>query len=177
MTVGSQGNIAEEPAPHASVQVFQADGSGQRTWADGLRNPVGIAFAPDGGLFTVVNERDGLGEELVPDYLARLGEGDFFGWPYAYSGAKPQPGFAGKRPDLVARSKTPEVLFRSHSVPLGLVFYDPNALRPLAPGVFPPDYHGDAFVALRGSWNAANPRGYMVVRVPFARRQGPRPPR
>ena len=160
MAVGSAGNIGEERAPRAPVQVFEADGSNGRTFASGLRNPVGIAHYPGTDhLFVVVNERDGLGDELVPDYLTRVTEGDFFGWPYAYTGRNPQPGYADKRPDLVARSKTPDLLFRSHSAPLGLVFYDDEA--------FPKDYHGDAFVALHGSWNAAVPRGYMVVRVPF----------
>ncbi len=160
VAIGSRRNISEELPPRATVQVFDADGSGQRTYASGLRNPVGIAFRPGTGeLYVVVNERDGLGDELVPDYLTRIEDGDFFGWPYAYLGPNPQPGYADRRPDLVARAKRPDVLFRAHSAPIGLVFYDGRQ--------FPPDYQGDAFVALRGSWNAARPRGYMVVRVPF----------
>ena len=127
--------------------MFNADGSRQRTFASGLRNPVGIAFYPGSGdLYVVVNERDGLGDELVPDYLTRVEDGDFFGWPYAYLGANPQPGFAERRPDLVERSKTPDVLFRAHSAPIGLVFYDADQ--------FPEEYRGDAFVAFRGSGNA-----------------------
>lgn len=166
VAIGSAGNIAEEAAPRATVRVFEADssggGSGGRSFATGLRNPVGIAFYPGSErLFVVVNERDGLGDELVPDYLTGVAEGDFLGWPYAYTGRNPQPGFAELRPDLVARSKAPDLLFRSHSAPLGLVFYDGAS--------FPAAYRGDAFVALRGSWNAATPRGYMVVRVPFER--------
>lgn len=165
VAVGSRSNIAEDPPPRATVQAFDADGGGQRTFAAGLRNPVGIAFYPDSDdLYVVVNERDGLGEELVPDYLTRVRGGDFFGWPYAYLGSHPQPGLARRRPDLVARSKAPDLLFRAHSAPLGLVFYDAAQ--------FPPSYRGDAFVALHGSWNAAEPRGYMVVRVPF---EGGRP--
>ena len=141
-------------------QVFDLDGGGQRTFASGLRNPVGIAFRPGGdALYVVVNERDGVGDEMVPDYLTRIEDGDFFGWPYAYLGPNPQPGYGDRRPDLVARTKLPDVLFRSHSAPIGLVFYDGKS--------FPDDYRGDAFVALRGSWNAAVPRGYMIVRVPF----------
>ena len=160
VAIGSRRNIGEELPPRATVQVFDADGSGQRTFASGLRNPIGIAFRPGTGeLYVVVNERDGLGDELVPDYFTRIEDGDFFGWPYAYLGPNPQPGYAGRRPDLVARTKRPDVLFRAHSVPIGLVFYDGRQ--------FPPDYRGDAFVALRGSWNAARPRGYMVVRVRF----------
>jgi glucose/arabinose dehydrogenase len=100
-----------------------------------------------------------MGEELVPDYMTMLRDGGFYGWPYAYIGTHPQPGFADRRPDLVKKSLQPDVLFRSHSAPLGLVFYDGDT--------FPPDYRGDAFVALHGSWNAAEPRGYFVARVPF----------
>ncbi len=161
VAIGSRSNIGEDPEPRATVQVFDSGGGNQRTFAAGLRNPVGIAFYPGSDdLWVVVNERDGLGDELVPDYLARVGDGDFFGWPYAYLGSNPQPGFADERPDLVARSRVPDLLFRAHSAPIGLVFYDA--------GQFPAEYRGDAFVALRGSWNAATPRGYMVVRVPFA---------
>ena len=158
--IGSSGNLLEDPAPRATVQEFRIDGSGGRSFATGLRNPVGLAFRPGTDeLWTVVNERDGMGEELVPDYLARLQEGGFYGWPYAYLGPNPQPKFAERRPDLVSQTLSPDLLFRSHSAPLGLVFYDGEA--------FPPDWSGDAFVALHGSWNAAEPRGYFVARVPF----------
>lgn len=160
VAIGSRGNLDVEPEPRATVQVFESDGGGQKTFASGLRNPVGIAFYPGtDDLYVVVNERDGMGDGLVPDYLTRIEDGDFFGWPYAYVGDNPQPRFAELRPDLVAASRVPDVLFRSHSAPLGLAFYDGEQ--------FPDDYRGDAFVALHGSWNAAEPRGYMVVRVPF----------
>ena len=163
VTVGSRGNVAEEPLPRATVQRFApAAGGGwrQTTFASGLRNPVGIAFHPEtGDLYVVVNERDGLGDGLVPDYLARLAPGAFYGWPYAYLGPNPDPDYGRLRPDMVARTRVPEVLFRAHSAPLGLVFYDRDR--------FPADYRGDAFVALHGSWNAARPTGYAVVRVPF----------
>lgn len=99
----------------------------------------------------------------MPDYLTRVEEGAFYGWPYAYIGTHPQPGYAEQRPDLVAASRTPDLLFRSHSAPIGFVFYDGPS--------FPAAYRGDAFVALQGSWNAAAPRGYMVVRVPFENRR------
>lgn len=160
VSIGSAGNIAEEPAPRATVQEFRLDGTGQRTFATGLRNPVGIAFYPGtNDLYTVVNERDGLGDELVPDYLTRLADGAFYGWPYSYIGAHPQPDFADKRPDLVKQAVVPDLLFRSHTAALGLAFYTADQ--------FPSDFKGDAFVALHGSWNAAAPRGYHVVRVPF----------
>ena len=158
--IGSASNIEEEPTPRATVQEFRADGSGQRTFAAGLRNPVGLAFRPGTTeLWTVVNERDGLGEELVPDYLTHLQDNGFYGWPYSYIGAHPQPDFAERRPDLVSRAIIPDLLFRSHSAPLGLVFYDGAS--------FPAEYRGDAFVSLHGSWNAAEPRGYFVARVRF----------
>lgn len=164
VAIGSRSNVDEEAPPRATVQEFAADGSGQRTFANGLRNPVGIAFYPGtDDLYVVVNERDGLGDGLVPDYLTRLQRDGFYGWPYSYIGAHPQPDLAEKRPDLVAKAIVPDTLFRSHSAPLGLVFYDGEQ--------FPPEYRGDAFVALHGSWNAAQPQGYMVVRVPFKDRR------
>ena len=160
VAIGSRNNIAEEDPPRATVQEFDLDGGGQRTFASGLRNAVGIAFRPGSDdLYVVVNERDGVGDEMVPDFLTRIEDGDFFGWPYAYLGPNPQPGYGQRQPDEVARTKVPDVLFRSHSAPLGLVFYDAQG--------FPAAYRGDAFVALHGSWNAASPRGYMIVRVPF----------
>ena len=161
--VGSAGNIAEEQEPRATIREFSlASGAADtgRTFAAGLRNPVGIAFYPETtDLYAVVNERDGMGDGLVPDYLTRVRAGAFYGWPYAYTGTNPQPGFADLRPDLVAASVLPDLLFESHSAPIGLVFYDGT--------MFPATYSGDAFVALRGSWNRSEPIGYMVVRVPF----------
>ena len=161
VAIGSRGNIGEEAAPRATVRVFGADGGGGRTYAAGLRNPVGMAFYPGtDDLYVVVNERDGLGDGLVPDYLTRLEPGGFYGWPYSYLGANPEPSMAGRRPDLVAEAILPDVLFQAHSAPLGLVFYDSSQ--------FPEDYQGDAFVAFHGSWNATRPTGYKIVRVPFA---------
>ncbi len=163
--IGSAGNISEEPAPRASIQVFTLNGDGtkagnQRTFASGLRNPVGVGFYPGTkDLYTVVNERDTLGDELVPDYLTRVADGGFYGWPYSYIGKNPQPGFANKRPDLVAKATVPDVLFRSHSAPIGFAFYTATQ--------FPKEYRGGAFVALHGSWNASSPRGYNVAYVPF----------
>jgi glucose/arabinose dehydrogenase len=107
----------------------------------------------------VVNERDGLGDELVPDYLTKVRADGFYGWPYSYLGDNPQPGFADKRPDLVASAIIPDLPFRSHSAPLGMTFYDADQ--------FPVEYTGGAFVALHGSWNASEPRAYNVVYAPF----------
>jgi glucose/arabinose dehydrogenase len=159
LTIGSRNNVSEEPSPYASVQIVNTNGS-LSTFASGLRNPVGIAFYPrTDDLYVTVNERDGLGDDLPPDYLTRVQKGDFFGWPYAYIGNHPDPDYGKKRPDLVAKTKTPDVLFHAHSAPLGLVFYDGNQ--------FPADYRGNAFVSLHGSWNDAHPTGYKVVRVKF----------
>ncbi len=165
VAVGSRGNIAEEEAQRATIQEFTLTDGGtrataQRTFASGLRNAVGTAFYPgSNALYTVVNERDGMGDELVPDYLTHVADGGFYGWPYSYLGQNPQPGFADKKPDLVKKAIAPDVLFRSHSAPLGLAFYTGTA--------FPAEYRGGAFVALHGSWNAAKPRAYHVVFVPF----------
>ena len=160
LTIGSRNNTSEDPLPYASVQIVKPDGS-LWTFASGLRDPVGIAFYPGtDDLYVTVNERDGLGDDLPPDYLTRIQKGDFFGWPYAYIGNHPDPDYGKKRPDLEAKTKAPDVLFHAHSAPLGLVFYDGNQ--------FPSEYKGSAFVALHGSWNSAHPTGYKVVRVKFA---------
>ncbi len=162
--IGSRGNIAEEPIPRASIQVFSVKQDGtlgpRQTWATGLRNPVGTAVHPiNGQLYTVVNERDGLGDRLVPDFFTRVKKGAFYGWPYSYIGSHPQPGFAERRPDLVAAALAPDVLFQSHSAPIGMIF--------AKGGDFPDSWQDDALVAFRGSWNAARPTGYKVVRIPF----------
>lgn len=160
VAIGSRGNIAVEKEPRATIREFPMTGGPGRTYGAGLRNPVGLAFLPGTDrLFTVVNERDGMGDDLVPDYLTEVRDGDFFGWPYAYTGTIPQPDFADRRPDLVDKSRLPDVLFQSHSAPIGMVFYDGTQ--------FPEAYRGDAFVALHGSWNSSVPRGYFVARVPF----------
>jgi len=160
VAIGSRSNIGEDPEPRATVREFNVDGSGGRTFASGLRTPVGIAFYPGSNvLFVVVNERDGLGDGLVPDYLTHLRDGGFYGWPYAYIGPHPQPNYAERKPELVRRTIVPDLLFRSHSAPLGLVFYTGTQ--------FPAEYQGDAFVAFHGSWNSSKPTGYLVARVPF----------
>ncbi len=158
--VGSSGNIGIEPQVKATIQRFEPDGSGQTTLASGLRNPCGLAINPDTGeLWAVVQERDGLGDRLVPDYMVQPKSGAFYGWPYAYTGQHPQPGFASKAPEKVKASKLPELLFESHSAAMDLVFY--------AGDQFPADYRGNVFAVLKGSWNWSAPTGYKVVRVPF----------
>jgi glucose/arabinose dehydrogenase len=160
VTIGSRGNIRMEGAPSATIQQFARDGAGQTTFASGLRNPVGLAFYPGSNdLYTVVNERDQRGDAVVPDFFTRVDKGDFYGWPFAYTGRNAEPRIGLLRPDLVLRSKTPDLLFEAHSAPLGLLFYEGTQ--------FPEAYRGDAFVALRGSWNRTQPTGYAVVRVPM----------
>ncbi|HLY54434.1 MAG TPA: PQQ-dependent sugar dehydrogenase [Stellaceae bacterium] len=161
VAIGSRGNAGEEPEPDASIREFDAEGGAGRTFASGLRNPVGIRFYPGTDtLWTVVNERDGLGDGLVPDYLTHIVAGGFYGWPYSYIGRNPQPGSLGREhPELVARAIVPDLLFQSHSAPLGLVFYEGTQ--------FPAEYRGDAFVSLHGSWNSGVPTGYKIVRVRF----------
>ena len=158
--VGSSGNLGVEPEPKATIQRFDADGSNQVTYASGTRNATALAFHPQTGeLWAVVQERDGLGDRLPSDYLIRVQEGGFYGWPYAYIGKHPQPGFAALAPDKVEATITPDLLFTAHSSVLDLVFYDADQ--------FPAAYRGSAFVALKGSWNRSVPTGYKVVRVPF----------
>jgi glucose/arabinose dehydrogenase len=158
--VGSSGNLGVEPEPKATIQRFDVDGSNQMTFASGTRNPTTLAFHPQTGeLWAGVQERDGLGDHLPSDYLIRVKEGGFYGWPYAYIGKHPQPGFGNLAPNKVEATITPDLLFDAHSSVLDLVFYDGDQ--------FPPEFKGHAFVALKGSWNRSQPTGYKVVRVPF----------
>ncbi|MBS0470097.1 MAG: sorbosone dehydrogenase family protein [Proteobacteria bacterium] len=157
--IGSASNVGEDAPTRATIQTVNRDGT-LSPFATGLRNPVGLQFYPGtDDLFVTVNERDGLGDGLVPDYLTHVQRGGFYGWPYAYLGHHPDPDFGAKRPDLVAKAIVPDLLFQAHSAPLGLVFYEG--------GMFPASYKGDAFVALHGSWNSGVPTGYKIVRVPF----------
>ncbi len=160
VTVGSTANVLEDSLPHATIQRFRLDGSEQTTFASGLRNPIGLEFYPGTeDLYAVVAERDTYGDDLVPDYLTRVEKGQFYGWPYAYAGPNPDPKFGAKRPDLVAITQIPDVLFQAHSTPIDLIFYDGTQ--------FPAEYRGDAFVSLHGSWNKADPTGFKIVRVKF----------
>jgi glucose/arabinose dehydrogenase len=131
-------------------------------FATGIRNGVGIAVNPTTGvLWTSVNERDGLGDDLVPDYVTRVKEGGYYGWPWYYIGNHEEPRHAGERPDLAGQAIVPDVLLESHSASLEMCFY------PAAKGVaaFPAGYDGDAFAAEHGSWNRSSRTGYKVIRV------------
>ena len=161
VTVGSETNVSVEAEPmRAAITEFNPDGTGKRLYAGGLRNPVGLAFQPGTTtLWTSVNERDRLGDDLVPDYLTSVRDGAFYGWPYAYIGQNIDPRRRGERPELVRQTVVPDVLIQAHSAALGLVFYEG--------AMFPEEYRGDAFVALRGSWNRTRRTGYKIIRVPF----------
>ncbi|MGL5131209.1 MAG: PQQ-dependent sugar dehydrogenase, partial [Planktothrix sp.] len=165
VSIGSKTNVSEENLPRASVQVMNLDGSNQQTLASGLRNPVGLDFQPETNeIYTTVNERDGLGDDLVPDYFTRIRSGEFYGWPYSYftpNNLDPRHVKNGEsvRPDLVKKTLKPDVLFQAHSAALGLQFYDGNT--------FPEPYKNGAFVAFRGSWNRNAGTGYKLVFIPF----------
>ena len=165
IAVGSVTNVDEEGIDakdprRAAILEVNPDGSGMRVFANGLRNPVGIDWEPaTKTLWTVVNERDRLGDELVPDYLTRVKEGSFYGWPYSYFGQNEDPRKKGERPDLVAIAVVPDFALGSHVAPLGLVFYKGTS--------FPKRYHGGAFIGLHGSWNRSELVGYKVVFAPF----------
>ena len=150
-------------ADRADVLVFTPEGRERRIFAAGIRNCSGLGVEPHtGDLWCTTNERDGLGDNLVPDYVTRVREGQFYGWPWWYLGDHEDPRQKGRRPDLRGKIAVPDVLIQSHSAPLGISFYPDEAQGPAA---FPQDYRGDAFVALHGSWNRSLRTGYKVVRV------------
>ena len=156
----SQNATVEQDARRTTIQEFNLDGSGQATYASGLRNPQGMDVNParPGEIWTVSNERDLLGDDLVPDYVTAVPRGGFFGYPWVYlSPNNPDPRVPGPVPAVVASTRTPEVLLRAHSAALGLTFYKGTA--------FPADARGDLFVTMRGSWNRAEGSGYKVVRI------------
>jgi glucose/arabinose dehydrogenase len=161
VTIGSSSNVDVEIDPErASILEMNPDGSGRRIYANGLRNPVGAAFYPGTSqLWAVVEERDRLGDDLVPDYLVAVKDGGFYGWPFAYLGPHPDPRRNGERLDLAQKTLEPDVLFAAHSAVLGLVFYEGS--------MFPAEYKGDAIVAMHGSWNRRERTGYKLVRVHF----------
>jgi len=165
IAVGSRSNVdedgkdAEDPR-RAAILEINPDGSGMRVFASGLRNPVGMGWETQTKvLWTVVNERDLLGDDLVPDYLTSVREGAFYGWPYSYFGQNEDPRKKGQRPDLVAKAIVPDYALGSHVAALGLAFYNGKS--------FPKRYHGGAFIGMHGSWNRSKMVGYKVAFVPF----------
>jgi glucose/arabinose dehydrogenase len=165
ISVGSGSNVGENGMEHevrrANILEVNPDGTGERIYAAGLRNPVGMAWAPGTTtLWTAVNERDGLGDDLVPDYITGVQEGGFYGWPYAYFGQHEDPRMKDQqKPELVEKTIVPDVDLGSHTASLGLAFDENN--------IFPGKLKGAAFVGQHGSWNRSQFSGYRVVFVPF----------
>jgi len=165
VSVGSSSNDAEHltrllksEERRADVLEFNPDGSGFRIYATGLRNCVGMAINPTtGDLWCSTNERDGMGDDLPPDYITHVRDGGFYGWPWYYIGNHEDPHHKGQRPDLADKVIVPDVLVQAHSASLEMTFYDGNQ--------FPYDYRGDGFAAEHGSWNRARRTGYKVIRV------------
>lgn len=164
ISVGSGSNVGENGMEHevrrANILEINPDGSGEKIFGAGLRNPVGMAWAPGtNALWTAVNERDGLGDDLVPDYITSVKEGAFYGWPYSYFGQHEDPRLAGQNPELVKKALVPDVAVGAHTASLGLAFYTDRQ--------FPAKYQGGAFIGQHGSWNRSELAGYKVAFVPF----------
>lgn len=158
VSIGSSGNVdIEKDERRAAISEYNPDGSGYRLFASGIRNPIGLDWNPlTKELWTAANERDGLGDELVPDFVTSVKDGAFYGYPYFYIGQNRDPR-RSEEIKLAAPPTVPDVLVQSHSAALGLVFYNGK--------MFPPEYKGDAFVALHGSWNRDKLTGYKIIRV------------
>jgi glucose/arabinose dehydrogenase len=161
VSVGSQSNIdIESDSRRAAVTICDPDGKNARLYATGLRNPVGIALEPKTGvLYTSVNERDGLGDDLPPDYFTSVQDGGFYGWPYSYIGKNVDPRVNPQKPELVAKAIIPDVLLGAHRAPLQFTFYIGKQ--------FPSKYDGGVFLCEHGSWNRSTRAGYQVVFIPF----------
>lgn len=163
-TVGSNSNVAENGMENeinraAILEVNPATGQ-SRVFASGLRNPNGLAWQPQSNaLWTVVNERDELGNDLVPDYMTSVQDGFFYGWPYSYYGQHVDTRVEPPRPDQVAKAIAPDYALGAHTAPLGLVFYSGE--------LFPKRYQGGAFIGQHGSWNRVPKSGYKVIFVSF----------
>jgi glucose/arabinose dehydrogenase len=165
VSVGSRSNV-DDPDSHpaethrANILEFTPEGKFVKIYAAGIRNPVGIAVNPTTGqLWCSVNERDMLGDNLVPDYVTSVKEGGFYGWPWYYIGDHQDPRLAGTHPELKGKVTVPDVLLQPHNASLQLTFYSGDQ--------FPPEFHGDIFAAEHGSWNKANRAGYEVIRIPL----------
>ena len=164
---GSNVNTGEDPK-RAAINRYNPDGSGHEIYASGTRNPIGIHWYPGTDtLWAAVQERDALGDDLVPDYFTHIQQRGFYGWPYAYSGPHEEPRHKGERPDLVAKTIVPDILLQSHVAVLDFLFYTGKQ--------FPQEYQGGAFLALHGSWNRSKRVGYAVAFIPFknAKPSGP----
>jgi glucose/arabinose dehydrogenase len=162
VSVGSRSNNDDDKREtrRADILAFDPDGRNERIYASGIRNPVGLAIHPQTGeLWASVNERDALGDHLVPDYVTHVEEGGFYGWPWYYIGAHEDPRYKGKHSELKDKVIVPDVLVQSHSASLCMTFYTGSQ--------FPEAYRLDAFAAEHGSWNRARRTGYKVIRIPM----------
>jgi glucose/arabinose dehydrogenase len=159
--VGSESNVSiEADTRRAAITICDMDGKNARLYATGLRNPVGLGLEPTTKtVFTSVNERDGLGNDLPPDYFTSVKDGGFYGWPYSYIGDHVDPRVKPQKPELVAKAIVPDVLLGAHRAPLQFGFYTGKE--------FPESYRGGAFLAEHGSWNRSPRAGYQVVFIPF----------
>lgn len=165
LSVGSRSNVDDgEPPIRAAISRYNPDGTGFELFATGIRNAVGIHWSPvlheeKKELWVTSHERDGLGDDLVPDYFSRVIEGGFYGWPYAYIGPHEDPRHRDVAPDKVQKTLYPDVLLGSHVGAMDFEFYTASQ--------FPEKYHGGAFIALHGSWNRSKRVGYKIIFVPF----------
>jgi glucose/arabinose dehydrogenase len=160
--IGSGSNVdtGEDPM-RAAINRYNPDGSGHELYAEGTRNPIGLHWYPGTDtLWAAVQERDGLGDDLVPDYFTHIQQGGFYGWPYAYSGKNEEPRHKGEKPDLVAKTVAGDILLQSHTAVLDFVFYTGK--------MFPKQYQGGAFIAMHGSWNRSKRVGYEIAFIPLA---------
>ncbi len=162
VSVGSRSNVDDDEGENRRADILEFDpmGKNEKIYASGIRNPVGLAIQPGTGvIWTSVNERDGLGDHLVPDYITHVQEGGFYGWPWYYIGAHQDPRHAGKHPELKDKVIVPDVILQSHSASLDLAFYTGDQ--------FPSEFKGDIFASEHGSWNRERRTGYKVIRVPL----------
>jgi glucose/arabinose dehydrogenase len=167
VSIGSRSNVSDNfaEANRARIFEFKPDGTDQKVFAWGIRNAVGIAFRPGTDeLWMSTNERDGMGDDLVPDYISHVEPGGFYGWPWFYLGNHPDPRHRGSHLEFADKVIVPDILIQSHSAPLNLCFYGGQQ--------FPAEYRGDIFVALHGSWNRSRRTGYKIIRVPLGHESG-----
>jgi len=159
--IGSAANVETGEDPRrAAINRYNPDGTGHEIFASGTRNPIGLHWYPNSDtLWAAVEERDELGDNLVPDYFTHVQQGGFYGWPYSYIGNHEDPRIKPQRPNLVAKAIVPDVLFRAHVAVLDFTFYTGSQ--------FPSEYRGGAFLAFHGSWNRSRRDGYEVAFVPF----------
>jgi glucose/arabinose dehydrogenase len=161
VAVGSYSNVNDDDREkrRANILEFNPDGSSEKIFASGIRNPVGLAIDPrTGDVWASVNERDEIGDDLPPDYITRVTPGGFYGWPWFYIGPNEDPRHMGARPDLKSKVLVPDVLIQAHSASLCLTFYEATQ--------FPQEFRGNIFAAEHGSWNRAKRTGYKVIFVP-----------